>query len=735
MATGPRRDFLVALALAAAFAVVGAAPALAGGTVARDEHTEVALIAERPGIVPGTPIEVGLRIRPIPGWHVYWKQVGDAGEPPTVEWRLPPGFSAAPFEWPAPYVKFRLAGGVTTIGYDREVTLLTRIEVPPRLDGESTEIAAHVEWLVCDKDGCVPGSADLSLRLPVTAVLPGPDPAAKSAFDSAHAALPRAPAAPARAWLEGTSLAVEVPAEDTKPGPADVFPDPPDGFDIAAFPTVVRGAIAGAERIVVRLPLAKKRKDVPARFQGVVTSGPAAASRAWAVDVPVAPSPPADALPAPALSARPSPAGSSDDGGPSFALALLLAFAGGIALNLMPCVLPVLAVKVLGFVEQAGQNPRRVRIHGIAFGAGVLASFWALAGLLLVLRAAGQGIGWGFQLQEPSVVAILALLLFAVGLNLLGVFEVGTALSSWAGAAAGSGRAAGKGPAGYAASWWNGMLATVIATPCTAPFMGPAVGYALVSPPAASIAVFTSLGLGMAAPYVVLSEFPHWLRWIPKPGPWMVTFRQAMAFPVFATVIWLAWVFSRQTGGDGMALLWVAALCLAVASWLHGRFGGVHRGAAVRWIAGRGLAAVALAATAYAAAAGSGKVGPPPLPPVGWERWSEERVAAELTAGRTVFVDFTADWCATCKANDVAVLSTGTVDDAVRQHGVVLLQADWTRKDPAIAKALASFGRSSVPLYVVYSPVPGAAPEVLPTTITPGMVADALSRASSPARP
>jgi thiol:disulfide interchange protein DsbD len=385
----------------------------------------------------------------------------------------------------------------------------------------------------------------------------------------------------------------------------------------------------------------------------------------------------------------------------------------------------VISLKILGFVQQAGEDPRRVRRHGYAFGTGVLVSFWALAGLLLGLRAAGEALGWGFQFQEPGFTGALCLLMFAVGLNLLGVFEVGVRLSGRAG------DAEARGHAGYVGSFSSGVLATVVATPCTAPFMGVALGYALAAPVVSSLLVFTALGAGMAAPYVVLSAFPGWLRRLPAPGRWMETFKQAMAFPMFAVVVGVGLVFGRQTGVDGLVRLLFALLLVGIAAWLWGRFGGVGAEGVKRAVAGRALPAVFMAGGVVALVLGCARTPEgSDAPPQGWLAW-KPGIEAELRAqGRPVFVDYTADWCLTCLANDKAVLSTDTVRTAAQVHGVAMVRADWTRKSSDIRDALALLGRASIPVYVVYPPDPAAPGEVLPTTITPSTIVDAFTRAS-----
>jgi thiol:disulfide interchange protein DsbD len=432
------------------------------------------------------------------------------------------------------------------------------------------------------------------------------------------------------------------------------------------------------------------------------------------------------------------PAGTAVDGASSGLLrALLFAFLGGLILNLMPCVLPVLSLKVMGFVRQAGE--RRVWRHGLAFTAGVLASFWAVAGLLLVLRAGGERIGWGFQLQSPSFVAVLAVLFLLIALNLLGVFEVGMSLVGAANAV--------QGKTGLASSFWSGLLATVVATPCTAPFMGSALGVALGQPPAAAMLIFTALGLGMAAPYLLLSASPRLLRFVPKPGAWMETFKELMAVPMLATVVFLCWLLGQQAGVDGMAWLLGALIPVGFGAWLYGRAaraaGGARprllpvAGAALLVVAGLALALTRATVPVAAAARAAGTADR-----LGWEPFSVERRDALLAEGTPVFIDFTAAWCLSCQVNERVALETPAVRERLRAHGVALLKADWTLRDDRISQALTSYGREGVPLYVLYGRERGASPVLLPEVLTPGIVLGALDGtlgtqavdASAPAR-
>jgi thiol:disulfide interchange protein DsbD len=407
-------------------------------------------------------------------------------------------------------------------------------------------------------------------------------------------------------------------------------------------------------------------------------------------------------------------------------MALLFAFVGGLILNLMPCVLPVLSLKVLGFVKQAGDDKQRAATHGLAFTAGVLLSFWALLGVLLALRAGGQQIGWGFQLQSPGFVVCLSFLFMLLALNLFGVFEVGSSLVAAGNLAAGR--------EGLAHSFWNGALATLVATPCTAPFMGSALGYGLSQPALVSFAVFTALALGMAAPYLLLATSPRLLRFVPKPGPWMEGFKQLMGFFLLATAIALVWLFGRQAGPDGMGMLLGGLLFAGLGAWVFGRPSASPAGSVLRTALAATLVAVGLGVslTAGGARASAPQAAAAHAEDGNWERWSQARVDELRAQGRPVFVDFTADWCLTCQVNAKVALDTQAVSERFKEYGVVQLKADWTLRDDDITRALASYGRQGVPVYVLYGRDPGASPRLLPEVLTPGVVLEHLDEVLGP---
>jgi thiol:disulfide interchange protein len=406
-------------------------------------------------------------------------------------------------------------------------------------------------------------------------------------------------------------------------------------------------------------------------------------------------------------------------------IALGFAFLGGMVLNLMPCVFPVVSLKILAFMQHSGDAPRRVRLHGLSFAGGVLLAFWILAALLLALRAAGEEIGWGFQLQSPVFVAAMAFLLFALGLSLSGVMEIGTSLTRLG---------ATTGRSGYRTSALNGMLATVVATPCTAPFMGAALGFALTQSATAALLIFTALGAGMAAPYVALSLWPALLRFLPRPGEWMVRFKQLMAFPLFATVAWLVWVFGHQTGVDGILRLLLGLTLLGAAAWAWGSWATLDASSRTRITAGG--VAIALLVSGFMLSATAQPVSSEPNTAglrqngsgVQWEPWSEARVAELRAEGRPVFIDFTAAWCLTCKVNERVAFSSAEVGRIAGERNIAMLKADWTNRDASISRALGSFGRSGVPLYVLYEADPSASPRLLPAILSPGILIETFSQ-------
>jgi thiol:disulfide interchange protein len=660
------------------------------------QNVSVSLISESAAVQPGGTLWMGLRQRIAPGWHTYWLNPGDSGEAPTIDWTLPPGFEAGPIVWPRP--EPLPVGPLMSYGYTREVVLLTRLTAPADLPvGTPVTLRGRASWLVCEET-CIPEEAEVALTLPVSA---GKPPAAATAqvIERARLAVP-APSpwrASLRAADETVTVAVAAPGlAAERIAEVRFFPSRWGVIEHAAPQEVTidsrgitlrtaRGALpAAVESDVDGVLVIRERLD-----QGTVSQ---------------------------AFEIRASAEHAGQGGGLSLLAAIGLALAGGLILNLMPCVLPVLSVKTIALVGHPEAGAPVLRRHGFAYTGGVLASFALLAGALIALRAGGAQIGWGFQLQSPVVVGALAYVLFALALSLSGVLVIGGRLS-------GLGQSLTARP-GYAGSFFTGALATVAATPCTAPFMGVAIGYALTQPPTVALVVFEALGLGLALPFLVLSVVPAWRRLLPRPGPWMARLEQALAFPLYASVAWLVWVVSQQAGPGGVALVLAGLLLIGLAAWIHHG----SRGAAPRWR--RGAIALALACAVVALAlpplAASGPAAARPAAgSARWESFTPKRLAELRAQGKPVFVNFTAAWCVTCLVNERVALQSPAVAEAFAKKGVVYLKADWTRKSPEIAAVLESHGRSGVPLYVLYGAT-ASEPRLLPQILSEGAVLEAL---------
>ena len=679
--------FLLALAALSVLAVDAAArdPAVVTTPQVRAE-----LLAHAPeGLQSGKPVWLGLRIEHAPHWHTYWKNPGDSGLPTTFEWKLPAGLEAGAIEWPTPQ-RYAI-GPLMNYGYENQLLLPVPVTVTDAPLGDTVTVQLRADWLVC-KEVCIPEGGDFTLRLPVRAAT-----ASNAAlFAAALQAVPKPlPGVQASARATAAALSLRVSG----------MPAAWQGKELAFFPET-EGLIQNAARVTGRwsgdtwqadIPLDPQRSEGPATIPAVLTAPGQAAGARITVEVNGAwPSP--GSTPAAAKDHDlPGAAPAADGAGASVGLGLALLFAllGGALLNLMPCVFPVLSLKVLGFAAHAGDR-KALLGGGLAYTAGVVLSFLALAGLLLALRAGGEQLGWGFQLQSPAIVAALAALFTLIGLNLAGVFEFGSVLPS--------SLAAARARHPMVDSLLTGVLAVAVASPCTAPFMGASLGLALTLPATQALAVFATLGLGMALPYLAASAWPALARALPRPGAWMAHFKTVMAFPMFATVIWLVWVLGQQVGIDGVAALLGLLLALAFVAWALGSptLGKQARGgfgivsvlllvAALFWSAPT-LKQDAIASQAASAADD------------GWQPWSEQAVRQGQAEGRMVFVDFTAAWCVTCQYNKRTILAAPEVQADFAARNVLLLRADWTRRDPAITAALASFGRSGVPVYALYAP-------------------------------
>jgi thiol:disulfide interchange protein/DsbC/DsbD-like thiol-disulfide interchange protein len=716
----PAFGSLIALGLAMA-------PLPAASDEAPAGHVAAELVSEDGALVPGRTAKVGLRLVHDPQWHTYWTVPGDAGLPTRLTWKLPPGFKAGGLQWPVP--ELLRVGSLANYGYEGTVLLPASIQVPATLaPGSKVRLAAHADWLVC-KDVCIPESADLTLELPVATSAQSAHGPHASEFAAAFARIPEPIAlAQARATIDGERIRVQF-VPDRPLDRLEFFPLEPMRVQAAApqrLNVTAHGATLDLQAAQPVAPEFKVLRGVlvgnggPSFAPGGATEGKPGAGWAGIVELPlqagVIPSFAADA----AAQGSPAVARSAKAGGSmSWILALAGAFIGGLILNLMPCVFPVLSLKLLALVQHRQRGDPSLAAHGVAFTVGAVASFMLLAVLLVALRAGGSQLGWGFQLQAPVVVGLLTALFFGIGLNLLGAFDVsfGTSLiNSPAVQRLDSHHLIG--------SFATGVLAVVIASPCTAPFMGAALGYAVAQPAPVALSVFGMLGAGMATPYLALTLSPPLLQRLPRPGPWMEHLRQLMAFPMFVTCVWLLWVLAQQIDVDALALVLAALVALGLAAWSAGE---AQRGArGFGWVGTvAALLSVVVMVTATerstAPQAHSAARGPDTER---WTDWSPPAVSQALARG-PVFVDFTAAWCVTCQANKRLVLYSKRVAAAFAARGVTLLRADWTNRNDAIARELARFGRNGVPLYVLYDS--SGQPRVLPEILTESTVLDALS--------
>jgi thiol:disulfide interchange protein/DsbC/DsbD-like thiol-disulfide interchange protein len=702
-----------------------AAPA--AQTVVKSDQARAELLAHAPdGVGAGKTVWVGLQLTHAPEWHTYWKNSGDSGLPTEMRWTLPPGVTAGPIAWPTPR-KFPI-GNLANYGYDGTVVLPVPLTVEPGFTGSHLDVQLYAAWLVCRKE-CIPEEGNFALRIPVQ----GSTGLHGAAFDASFKAAPAdQPARDSRVAPDAGFLNVSLAGLPTawRGRPLEFFPEAPGLIEPGA---AWQQDWDGNGRWNARVPLSPHRSDSPARLALVVAQaippGQGPGSPGVRLEVPVqgtwpaaAPLPAAvpEALQA-ALDANAARASAAPvNGATSLTLgaALLGALLGGLILNLMPCVFPVLAIKVTAFAKHADDR-RGLRANGLAYTAGVVLSFTALGALLLALRATGEQLGWGFQLQSPAVVATLAVLFTLIGLNLAGLFEFGNVLPSRVASMQA------KNPT--ADAFLTGVLATAIASPCTAPFMGASLGLAIGLPAAQALAVFATLGLGMALPYLLASWVPAVARALPRPGAWMNTFRRGMAFPMFATVVWLLWVLGQQSGIDGAAALLMLLVVLALLVWALGLRG---RGRSV-------IAALSLAGLAWLGwtigpnvtrlqEATPGQAVATTVNGVSWQPWSPQAQAELVAQGRPVFVDFTAAWCVTCQYNKRTTLADTAVLGDMAGKNVALLRADWTRRDPAVTAALAGLGRNGVPVYAIYKN--GQATQVLSEVLSVEEVRAALAR-------
>ena len=651
--------------------------------------TRVELVAGLQSAQPGQVLLVAIHFQMDPGWHIYWKNPGDSGIPPQIKWTLPEGFKAGDIEWPFPH-NISMPP-LLSYGYEGETFLYTDIQVPNSVAaGASVRLSADLTFLASQIQ-CVPGIAHLDLDIPVDSIAPEKNYLAEEIFQKKDSLVPtKLSSIKAQAWDDGRALILKVKGvgNDFLRGAAYFYPEQSDLIQHAAEQKFRKEG----NGFVLVIPRSTLHAQPISRISGVVV-GEGEPARAFEIDAPV------NVM----LSSPPATQGAR-----GLLVAVLSALIGGLILNLMPCVLPVLVLKVLSLIEKSGSSRRESLRHGFYFSAGVIVCFWALAGILLLLQLGGRQVGWGFQFQSPAFVAALSVLFFFLALSMWGIVNIDVPwfVRNWIG-----------GGSGGANPFANGIIATLAATPCTAPFMGSALGYALTQSFPATLLVFTALGLGMALPYLVLCAFPEFLKFVPKPGRWMITFKRFLAVPFFLTVLWLGWVLWTSRGVASVAFL-SAGLVIAGAAFV------IERG---KFAFPIGLAGVLIAVGGANFAPAMSLEQRTSSEQIAWQPYSAQALQDALSQGKSVFIDFTASWCLSCQVNERVALENPQVVEALREHGVVTLKADWTSYDERITQALAGYGKNSIPVYVLY--IPGQAqPVFFPELITPAIVLEGLKR-------
>lgn len=666
------------------------------------------LVADTNAIVPGKTFTAGLLLRIVPGWHTYWKFSGDAGLPVELKWQLPPGWKTGELQWPIP-MKVKDPGEIDTYGYDNEVLLMQEITPPASLKDSNVKLSAEANWLVCEKI-CIPGSANLNLELPRST---SSTPANAELFERFRKLLPQswpgAEAATLRWSRAGKDLRLTVTSAALAKYPfADFYPLPPAGV-VVGHPKVESRA---GNEITFAVPLESAPQN-QLSILGLVVSGQNEQSDdriAWQ-------------LPETAGAASPKTNVAPEHGLFTF---LLFGFIGGLILNLMPCVLPVISLKIFGFIQQAGQDRQKILRSGLAFSAGIFAWFIALALVLIALKAAGREITWAAQFTNPYFVLFLSVIVLVFALNLFGVFEISPpqAVMRMAGATA---------THGHAGSFFQGVFATVLATPCTAPYLGTALGFAFTQSALIILSMFVAIAAGMAAPYLLLCVQPAWMRFLPRPGPWMEHVKQFMGFLLLATLLFLLYVLGAQRGLEAVTWAGCFLLVVAIVCWMQGSFIVPTASTAKRSLVLVLMLVLVLGGAFYFIGDKfrSSKIAAAGLKLEGdWQAFTPERLQSELAQSHNVFVDFTAAWCITCKFNEASVLESAVVREAFQRHGVIKMKADWTNGDPAITKILQQFGRPGVPLYVLYPGKTGE-PIVFPELLTKSIILDKLETIST----
>lgn len=676
----------------------------------RGDYLSVELFSEVASIQPGKSFNLGLRFNLDKDWHIYWKNPGDAGMPVSVEWNLPKGFKAGEIQWP--YPKLIKSAHLANFSYDNEVLFIIEITPPEDVSaGTVINIAAKAKWLVCKED-CTPGDTELKLALPVRKEASILNADYTEAFYKARFKQPLSEsgwaftASRSDSFLFIDALAPNMQFNIIKS--ARFFPLEQEVIQNAADQQFFRNN----KGFRLKIPLDMAFPERPEMMDGVIVSdtgwrGPLS-EKAHNVHL--------DFSRNPVLTIS---------GFEDFIWAVIFAFLGGLILNLMPCVLPVLSIKILGFVHQSNGKKNEIFKHGLIFSAGVMVSFWILAIILLLFQSAGNQIGWGFQLQQPVFLFILIVFFFLFGLNLFGVFEFGVTFGAISMKSADRRDLFG--------SFINGMIATLVATPCTAPFMGSALGFAVTHSPLVALTVFTFLGLGMSSPYLLLSAKPSWLKFVPKPGEWMENLKQFFGFLLLGTAIWLLWVLGLQRGNDMVIEVLFALLLIGIGAWIYGKWGGLDKSRGMRHFAEITFMTL-IAVSAYFIFSDinqhytpKGKTISLQKSGISWQKYSKQVFEQALKSDKPVFIDFTAAWCLSCQVNEKVALDIERVKNKFSELGIIAIKADWTSRDDEITQALSAFRRNSVPLYVLYGK-DRKKPLFLPEVITPGIVLDALKK-------
>jgi thiol:disulfide interchange protein DsbD len=721
-----RRLVIISIWLCSAlFALAQTGLPLLGGGSFSSHHTQAKLILSADTAKPGDTIWAGVDLKMDADWHTYWKNPGAAGMATKIEWQLPPGISAGEIQWPLPE-RFPPVE-VTTYGYEKEVVLLVPLTIATNVAPSQIDLKAKVSWLEC-KEVCVPANQNVEAKLNIGSE-------SKTSTDAATIGLWKKkipePAVEFHAhalWNKTTESDVRMMeielAFSPEPSAVDFYPDANENFEIR--PDTKWGIGKESGWIWISKTVKKFSGDWPKEISGVVVLQTNNLSEGFEIKIPLWESR-TNVSPASSVSENPN---SETTTTPALPLMLLYAFIGGLILNIMPCVLPVIALKILGFVSESKSSPRRVRALGGLYAIGVLSSFLVLAAIVIGARAAGHFAGWGMQFGSPVFIVCLTTLVALVALNLFGVFEVTLGGKTLDAAGNLASRHGGSG------AFFNGVLATTLATPCTAPFLAPALGFAFAQTAPVIALVFLTVGLGLAAPYVLLSWNPAWLKFLPKPGAWMERFKIAMGFPMLATVVWL---YSIAASSYGKNVFWLGAflVIVALAAWIFGEF--VQRG---RTRKGLSLAIVLiLLASGYAFALEKELNWRVAMPPdatgslrespdgIEWQRWSPEAVTSARADGKIVLVDFTADWCLTCQVNKKIAIEIPSVREKLKDLNAVALIGDYTHFPENISAELQRYNRAGVPLVLVYPKNPDAPPIVLPEVLTPGTVLNALARA------